>query len=369
MENFVLDDKNLFYIGGVVRDELLGCDSFDIDVTYQGNAIDFCKNLENNGICEIIQINDAFGTVKIKIGNRYIDVASTRNEIYEKKGHLPIVTEIGCELKKDVLRRDFSINALAKSVSAGEITDYTGGLSDLKEKKLRVLHDESFIDDPTRIIRGLKFAVRFNFELEEHTKQLQEEYLNNINYDMSYKRVKKELIETFNLNSQKAYEEFFKQNIYKLITEKEYKPVRFDIENIVKNNPVDNVWLVYLGDMDLSKLPLTKYEQKIIDEYKCLKEMVIENDDYVIYKAFENKPLESVLLYIINVSYEKGMRYLKIKDIKIFVNGNDLKELGILPSKKYSDCFDYILKNKLKNPKMSKFDELNLAKEYILSIS
>ena len=70
-------------------------------------------------------------------------------------------------------------------------------MNDLENKKLRVLHDESFIDDPTRIIRGLKFAVRFGFELEEHTKKLQDEYLANINYDMSYKRVKKELIETF----------------------------------------------------------------------------------------------------------------------------------------------------------------------------
>lgn len=68
------------------------------------------------------------------------------------------------------MRRDFTINALAKSVTTGEIVDYVSGLEDLKNKKLRVLHDESFIDDPTRIIRGLKFATRFGFELEEHTK-------------------------------------------------------------------------------------------------------------------------------------------------------------------------------------------------------
>lgn len=98
---------------------------------------------------------------------------------------------IGCDLKEDILRRDFTVNALAKSTSTGEIIDYVGGLADLKTKTLRVLHDGSFIDDPTRIIRGLKFAVRFGFELEPHTKFLQDEYLKNVNYDMSYKRLKK----------------------------------------------------------------------------------------------------------------------------------------------------------------------------------
>ena len=63
----------------------------------------------------------------------------------------------------------------------------THGLDDIKTKTLRVLHDNSFIDDPTRIVRALKFAVRFDFELDDHTKKLQENYLNNINYDMSYK--------------------------------------------------------------------------------------------------------------------------------------------------------------------------------------
>ena len=195
------NSNNLYYIGGIVRDEILGLNSFDIDITYVGNAIEYCSKFG-----EVIQKNPDFGTVRVNVNGKIVDFASTRSESYPKKGHLPVVEKIGCSLKEDVLRRDFTINALAKNVSTGEIIDYTGGLEDLRNKKLRVLHDESFIDDPTRIIRGLKFSVRFGFDLEEHTKKLQDEYLADINYDMSYKRLKKELIETFNLNSQKAFE-------------------------------------------------------------------------------------------------------------------------------------------------------------------
>ena len=153
-----LKHKNLYYIGGIVRDMILGKDSFDVDITFVGNAIEFAQTIKD---AEVLQINDAFGTVKIKLQEKEIDLASTRNEIYPKPGHLPVVTEIGCSLKKDVLRRDFTINTLAKSLESGEIIDYLGGVEDIKSGTIRVLHDKSFIDDPTRIIRALKFSVRF----------------------------------------------------------------------------------------------------------------------------------------------------------------------------------------------------------------
>ena len=138
--------NKLFYIGGVVRDELLGRKSFDIDITFVGNAIEYCARFG-----EIIQENPDFGTIRVNVEEQEVDFASTRSESYPRKGHLPVVDKIGCSLKEDVLRRDFTINALAKSVTTGEIIDYTGGLEDLKNKKLRVLHDESFIDDPTPV--------------------------------------------------------------------------------------------------------------------------------------------------------------------------------------------------------------------------
>ena len=387
----IKDTSNkLFYIGGVVRDELLGRKSFDIDITYVGNAIEYCGRFG-----EVIQENPDFGTVRVKllplirslgtfsrIGEKdevIVDFASTRSESYPRKGHLPVVDKIGCSLREDVMRRDFTINALAKSVTTGKIIDYTGGLEDLKNKKLRVLHDESFIDDPTRIIRGLKFSVRFGFDLDEHTRKLQEDYLENINYDMSYKRVKKELIETFNpryfpLSAfqapspaigekgmyQLAFEKFINEKIYKLVTPNEVEMPSVNIEQLVNDYRPENVWLIYVGVLgDLSRLPLTKIEQKILDDVPEEK----LNGDFELYKAFENARLESVLLYGILKDEAGARHYLDdLRKIKILLNGDDLQKLGIKPSPKYQQIFDEILKQKLKNPNMTKQDEIEHLK-------
>lgn len=354
--------NKLFYIGGVVRDEILGIQSFDTDMTYAGNAINFAKTLIN---AEILQINEPFGTVRIKIDGREIDIASTREEVYEKKGHLPTVVKIGCSLKDDVIRRDFTINTLAKSVSTGEIIDYTGGLEDIKNKKLRVLHDKSFIDDPTRIIRGLKFSVRFGFELDGHTKKLQDDYLKNINYDMCYKRIKKELIETFNLNSQKAFEKFINDGIYKLVTKEEIKLPKINIEELVKKYKIEHPWIIYAGVLkDLSRLPLAKTEQKILDDFNAIGN---PQTDFEIYKAFEKVSVKTVILYAVLKDYNTAIRYLDLlRNIKISINGNDLQDMGFAPSQKYSETFDEVLKQKLSNPNMTKEQELTTAKNYLV---
>ena len=400
------DNSNkLFYIGGVVRDELLGRKSIDIDITYVGNAIEYCSKFG-----EVVQENPDFGTVRVAInplpnfshshsdnceilpshrerGQKVtVDFASTRSESYPRKGHLPVVEKIGCSLKEDVMRRDFTVNALAKSVTTGEIVDYVGGLEDLKNKKLRVLHDESFIDDPTRIIRGLKFATRFGFELEEHTKKLQDEYLANINYDMSYKRVKKELIETFSLNSQSAFKAFIYQKIYKLVTLNDVKMPKVNIEGLVNDYytphpsyghplPVGAreekkqpscpvaIWLIYVGILcDLSRLPLTKIEQKILDDVP--KEVL--KTDFELYKTFQNTRIETILLYAILKDEAGARHYLDdLQKIKLEITGKDLLNLGIKPSPEYQKIFDEVLKIKLKNPSITKEDEIKLVKELV----
>ncbi len=420
-----IKDKNLYYIGGVVRDELLGRKSLDVDITYVGNAIEYCSKIAP-ALLEVIQENPDFGTVRVKVYHLpnfshspsdngeilpshnekghgiEVDFASTRSESYPHKGHLPVIEKIGCSLKEDAMRRDFTINALAKNTLTGEIVDYTGGLEDLRNKKLRVLHDESFIDDPTRIIRGLKFSVRFGFELDEHTRKLQDEYLSNVNYDMSYKRVKKELKETFNphytchsealaeeshdckilrsaqddVNYQLAFEKFVNEGIYKLLTEKEVKLPKVNVEKLINEylapssafqapSPTNGekvIWLVYVGVIgDLSRLPLTKIEQKILDDVPSKK----LKTDFELYKAFENVRIESVLLYAILYDEIGARRYLDgLRKIKISVTGKDLQELGIKPSPKYQEIFDEILKAKLKNPNMTKEDEILFARSF-----
>ncbi len=279
-----MKDDKLYYVGGVVRDEILCVRSFDTDFCYEGNAIDYAKSC---GL-EILRENPDFGTVRVRDNGHEIDIASTRVESYPNKGHLPKIDKIGCSLQDDVKRRDFTINSIAKRTSDGKIFDFMNGLDDIKEKKLRVLHDESFIDDPSRIVRGLKFSVRFGFDLDEKTKFLQDEYLKNINYDMSFHRLKKELVETFNLNKQEAYDKFIEQGIFKLLGENvEIPNIKCNIEELINRSPVNNVWIVYLGLFNLDNLELSRSEKNILRWFERLK-----SGD----KVSNNTPKESILL-------------------------------------------------------------------------
>jgi poly(A) polymerase/tRNA nucleotidyltransferase (CCA-adding enzyme) len=310
-----LDEKKLYYVGGIVRDKLLGLESRDVDMVYEG----------------IIEDANEFGTIERNI-------ASTRCEEYPRPGHLPVITKLGCTLQEDAQRRDFTINALYQQ--GDEILDFVGGLKDLKNKTLRVLHDRSFIDDPTRIIRGLKFAIRFGFELDEHTKKLQDEYLSNVNYDMCYKRVKDELKDT--LTSAKAFERFVEQRIYKLITP---EPPR-----IVPQE--DLPWVVYAGLLgDLSRLELTREEQKIVKDYGN------PQTDLEIYHAFEAAPREAVLLHGLTKDERVARRYLDfLQNIRLEITGDDLKALGIAPGAKYGEIFDRVLAEKFKSPGVNEFE-------------
>lgn len=277
-------DKNLYCVGGYIRDEILGIKNFDIDYCYQGNAIEFAKDN-----FQVIKENPSFGTVKAFVENiGEVDIASTREERYPRKGHLPEVFNIGCSLEEDLKRRDFTINTLARCTNdSDKIIDFYDGQGDIEKKLLRILHKNSFIDDPSRIIRGLKFSVRFGFKLDDLTKNLQEEYLNNINYDVSYHRLKKEFIETFSLNKQKTFDLFLEQGIYKLLGENQQIPdIRISIENLINENPCKHVWMVYLGLFDLSKFELTRQEKRIVEWAERLRKE----------KPTNNTPQESILL-------------------------------------------------------------------------
>ena len=385
------DTSKLYLVGGVVRDELLGIKSLDVDIVYEGSVIEDIETLrqsqknvllnlfqklydiniqpEKNDI-EVVRTNPDFGTVRVKLSGLEVDIASTRTERYDRKGHLPQVEKIGCSLQEDVMRRDFTVNSLYKSLSTGEIFDFTGGLEDLKNKKLKILHDKSFIDDPTRIIRALKFSHRFGFELDDKTLELRDEYLKNINYDLCYKRIKKELIETLSLNSDKVFKRFIKEKIYKLITENDVElPANSPEQLIKKYTPKsENIWLIYAGVLrDLSRLELTRKEQKILDDFKELEAAEFKND-FEIYRAFEGKEIESVILYAVLKDEKTALHYLdNLRQIKIQITGKNLEKMGIEPSPKYKEIFDFVLKKKLKNPAITLNDEILEVKKVFLN--
>ncbi len=359
--NLYEKSENLFFVGGIVRDELLGKKSPDIDLTFVGDAIEFARSLDFG---EITQINEEFGSVHLKIDNKTIDITSTRTETYPKKGQLPVVDKIACPLKDDVQRRDFTVNAIAKNCKSGEIVDYVGGIDDLKNKTLRVLHDKSFIDDPTRIIRGLKFAVRFGFELDEHTKKLQDEYLQNVNYEMSFKRLKDELTDAFKLNKQEVLHKFIEQNLYKLLSADQRSAKEVQVQPLVDKykNEIKNVWICYLGSFDLSNLSLTKTETKVIDDYKKLLSADLSSD-FKVYKAFEKVEIESLIL-LAQTKKEIVEKYLdKLRKIKLQISGEDLIKLGYKPSRKFAQALDAVLQAVIENPTLNHAQQLDMVEK------
>lgn len=365
----------IYLIGGIVRDILLARENLDIDISIQGDAIEFAKYLEEKKLAEISELHHDFSTAKIKMGTIKIDLASTRYESYPKKGHLPKVDKIACDLKEDVSRRDFTINSLALSLNMsdfGDLVDYVGGFEDLKDGKIRILHPESFIDDPTRILRAIKFAFRFGFIIEEETLSLMRKYLQSINYDMGKKRLKNEIILTFDQNIQSAFDFFVDEKIYKLLTQNELKSPKTNIAELINKYPVNHPWLIYFGliainenDDFLEEFKLTKSEKSVILGAKSL---LKENltDKFNLCKAFGASKPESILIYSALNGENKAKEYYSGLDkIKLQINGNDLIKLGFTAGEKFQKAFDLVLQEKILNPQMSKAEELSTAQNFL----
>jgi tRNA nucleotidyltransferase (CCA-adding enzyme) len=169
----VATEKELrpFLVGGPVRDLLLGRhDVVDIDLTLEDDASTLARAIAKR-INGRLRSFPQFLTYKITAeGLPEIDIATARKERYRSPGALPTVT--AGRLKDDLLRRDFSINAMALDLTTGQLHDPSGGERDLAAMAVRVLHDQSFIDDPTRIFRAVRLATRLGFSLEAGTARL-----------------------------------------------------------------------------------------------------------------------------------------------------------------------------------------------------
>ena len=162
-----------YLVGGTVRDLLLGIESLDIDIVVEGDAIAFAERLAHE-LHGIIVSHRRFGTSTVMTPEHLkIDFATARKETYEKPAALPTV-EFG-SLKDDLIRRDFTVNAMAISLNEhefGQLIDFFDGTGALSRKTIEALHGKSFIDDPTRILRAIRLEQRLRFTIEAHTANL-----------------------------------------------------------------------------------------------------------------------------------------------------------------------------------------------------
>jgi tRNA nucleotidyltransferase (CCA-adding enzyme) len=157
----------IYLVGGAVRDLLLGRERSDLDLVVVGDAAALAAKLGADPV-----EHERFATAKVRRDGHEIDVATARDERYPSPGELPEVEPAG-DIESDLRRRDFSINAMALPLQGEpELIDPFGGRADLEAGLLRVLHERSFEDDPTRAVRAARYAARFDFELEPGTARL-----------------------------------------------------------------------------------------------------------------------------------------------------------------------------------------------------
>jgi tRNA nucleotidyltransferase (CCA-adding enzyme) len=166
-------DYSAYVVGGFVRDLLLGIENFDIDIVVKGDGIRLANSFLDLSDGRI-KSHPRFGTAVVILSDGFrVDFATARTEFYEYPAALPTV-EVS-SVKKDLYRRDFTINTLIIQLNGkafGRLIDYFGGQRDLKDKAIRVLHNLSFVEDPTRVFRAIRFETRFQFTIGQHTENL-----------------------------------------------------------------------------------------------------------------------------------------------------------------------------------------------------
>ena len=164
---------NIYLVGGIVRDMILRIANLDVDLVVEGDGIAFARAFSRT-IGARCAAHDKYKTAVITLpGGTRIDVATARLEYYKTPGAFPVVEQ--STLKLDLYRRDFTINTMAMSLGPqrfGELIDFFGAQRDIKEKRIRVLHAMSFVEDPSRILRAVRFEQRYGFSLGRQTSSL-----------------------------------------------------------------------------------------------------------------------------------------------------------------------------------------------------
>ncbi|WZL74923.1 hypothetical protein QBE52_09620 [Clostridiaceae bacterium 35-E11] len=381
-----------YIVGGFVRDFLMDRPSKDIDIVIEGNALEIGQALSKHCDVPFIAYHD-FLTGRIELSEELsIDLITARSEYYQSPGALPIVKP--AHLVEDLQRRDFSINSIAVQIdkkNCGMVIDYFKGLQDLYNKTIRILHNLSFYDDPTRIFRAIKFEKRYDFYIEENTSKLMLDVIDkDIMSRVSKERIKNEIF--WILDEEKAYENI-KKLIHLKLLQFLYSYIVFDEENIKGLEDINkSTWnldmkiddrLVKLlivfsnctrehldhlkRDLCLNKYyshsftEMLKYKEDI---FNTLKKPSISN--YELFKLLQkiNKEVLTALYYITHddIVRHKIIYYIQnLCHTKLKINGNDLAKLCIKPGKIYKCIMDEVLKAKLDGQIQGHEEELRYA--------
>jgi tRNA nucleotidyltransferase (CCA-adding enzyme) len=392
-----------FLVGGFVRDLLLRIENYDIDIVIEGDGVKFAEEMAKTFHVKI-KPHTEFATAKmIYPDSLKIDIATARLEYYKAPAALPIVEH--SSLKLDLHRRDFTINTLAISLNKnnfGQLIDFFGGQRDIKDKTIRVLHSLSFVEDPTRVFRAIRFEHRFGFQIGKHTMNLikntvKMNFLSRIRGKRLWAELSLILLEE---EPDKILKRIQDIDLLRFISpylifnkdkEKLFHLIR-DVyrwyELLYKGTPCDKIALYTLGLVEhlkpseimdfCRKTEMTeRLKRKTVDDMARIRESLtklaagIENmkrsETYRIYEALSQEARLFTMARTRSDEVKKSLsNYITLSDtFKPLLSGEDLKDMDIKEGPIYREILDKLREVKIDSNLKTKEEEIAFVSEYL----
>jgi len=392
----------VFMVGGIVRDLFLGIKNYDLDIVVEGEGIKFARELSID-LGGRIKSHEKFGTAIVILADGFkIDVATARREFYEYPAAFPKV-ELS-SIKKDLYRRDFTINAMAIQLNQkyfGKLIDFFGGQKDLHIGTIRVLYNLSFVEDPARIIRAIRFEQRYNFKMDRTTEDFLKKAIDDkLLSRLRKKRITEELILILKEeNPLKSLKRMEKLGALKyILPEFELNEETVERLNKVKDNydfwtrdiPDEKIelWVIYFCCLirNLKKSQIQRIYKKLIIKQKSIDKInyCYSNLDQIIKMISQKTKISPSVIYLklkglpnevlflamaesdTNIAKERINNYFKkYKRESLHISGKELKELQVKPGPIYSQILNKLLCAQLDGEVKNKRDEIRFVKNIL----
>ena len=381
--------EGVYLVGGSVRDILLDEPNFDVDIVVEGDAIGLANHLadELNGR---VRAHRTFGTAVVLYGDEErVDVVTARSESYHAPAVLPAV-EPGT-IDEDLHRRDFTINAMAVSLkgdAVGELVDPFGGRTDLEAGRIRVLHDRSFIDDPTRILRAIRYEDRYAFRMDDDTARLARECIATGHVgDLSGARLRDELIALL----EEGDVSHAIPRLAELGAEKEIHPHvvadeeavelfdrlralnkryglgvpawRLGLESLARKLPPDEI-AAWLHDLKIRRPDGDQIAAAIVEAPRIAGDLAGTPADVV--AAVERHDPDAPLFALAMTDSARLHEYFdRLRGVRLEITGADLADLGLGESPRVGEILAEVRRRKLNGELVGRDAELEAARELI----
>ncbi len=393
-------EYNVYCVGGFVRDLFLNVPNFDVDLVVEGDGRQLARRLAEK-LGGKVRVHDRFATATfITTEGTKIDVATARTEYYEFPAALPMVER--SSIKEDMYRRDFTINTLAVCLNPGrfgELIDFFGGRQDISKGLIRVLYNLSFVEDPTRILRAIRFEQRYKFVIEPDTLRFARDAIQRrMLGKLSYKRILRELVLILNEKDPiPALLRMSESGVWNyILPEIDLEALRPTLKRIPmvlgwweERYYGDEIkpWLIYLlvifsqlnpGQLEdvLTRYPLGKYAQRCVEDSVQLAQIAIQINNQAevtpsqldsMLQGFNVENMIYLLLLMTSENaWERTVRFYDLKaEIKVDINGHDLQDLGLKAGPVFKTILARLYEAKLDGDIKNRDDEIRMVKQWI----